>query len=144
MANYGDEDTLELLTNSIADDVTSDLLQLGLDAADAWVLSKSLTISITSVPMLVEKAATYYAYVFILKNLYDTNQEEDPMMDWYEKQAIDLLGAYIAQNADEDSTIHPYSSSLTPTNTFTQRNKRTTIDNTDYDNVDDTQWISEE
>lgn len=143
MANYGDEDTLEVLINSVADDVSAELLALSLEAADAWVLSKSESISMTSVPVLVEKAATYYAYSFILRNLYDTNGEDSQTAIKFESMAIELLGAYIEQNSTEDSTIHPYSGSLTPTNVFTQRNKRTSYDNTDYDNVEEPQWESE-
>jgi hypothetical protein len=140
---YGSSIDLGVLITSIADSVSVGLKSLGLEVADTWVNSKVSSIPPT-VPDLVEKAATYYAYVFILKNLYDTTGEEDPMMDWYEQQAKDLLGAYVEQTATEESTMHPYSGNLTPTNVFTQRNKRTSYDNTDYDNVREPQWESEE
>ena len=143
MVNYGDEDTLEVLINSIAADVSDDLLALALEAADAWILSKSDSISMTSVPVLVEKAATYYAYSFILRNLYDTNGEDSQTAMKFESMAIELLGAYIEQNSTEDSTIHPYSGSLSPTYQYMGRIKRTSYDDTDYDNVEEPDWESE-
>ena len=139
---YGSSTKLDVLITSIADSVTNNLKTLALEVADSWANSK-LGKPVSPTPDLIEKAATYYAYVFILKNLYDTTGEEDPMMDWFNQQAIDLLGAYVAQNATEESEIHPYSGSLTPTNQFTQRIKRTDRDNTNYDDVDSTRWDHE-
>lgn len=145
MVNYGDEDTLEVLINSIAADVSDDLLALALEAADAWILSKSDSISMTSVPVLVEKAATYYAYSFILRNLYDTNGEDSQTAIKFESMAIELLGAYIEQNSTEESTIHPYSGSLTPTHAYTERILRYVRDDdeTEHYDVDDDEWIAE-
>jgi len=141
---YGDSTDLGVLTTALANDISASLKSLALEIADTWVNSKLSSPITGTVPDLVQKAATYYAYVFILKNLYDTTGEEDPMMDWFEKQANDLLAAYVEQTVTEDSTMHPYSGNLTPTNVFTQRNKRTAYDNTDYENVEEPQWESEE
>lgn len=143
MADYGNSTDLGYLLTPITNDVSASLKSYGLEVATTWVNSKITGVSTSSVPDLVEKAATYYAYVFILKNLYDTTGEEAPNIDWYEKQANDLLSSYIESVADEESTIHPYSGSLSPTYQYMGRNKRTTDDDTDYDDVDDTTWESE-
>ena len=143
MADYANSTDLGYLITAIANDVSSNLKAFAIEVSTTWVNSKIPAPLTGTIPDLVEKAATYYAYVFILKNLYDKTGEEDPMMDWFEKQANDLLGAYIEQTATEDSTMHPYSGSLSPTNVFTQRNKRTVEDDTDYDNVNDVEWPSE-
>jgi hypothetical protein len=140
---YGDSTDLGTLTTAVTNDISSTLKSLALEVADTWINSKVPSPITGTVPDLVQKAATYYAYVFILKNLFDTTGEEDPMMDWFEKQANDLLSAYVEQNVTEESTMHPYSGNLTPTNVFTQRNKRTTRDDTDYDNVNEVDWDSE-
>lgn len=140
---YGDSTDLGTLTTAITSDISSTLKALALEVADTWVNSKLPAPITGTVPDLVQKAATYYAYVFILKNLYDTTGDESPMMDWYEKQANDLLAAYVEQTVTEESTMHPYSGNLTPTNVFMQRNKKTAYDDTDYDNVEEPQWESE-
>ena len=144
MTDYGSSTDLGYLITPITNDVSSNLKSYALEVSTTWVNSKVGHAISGTVPDAVEKAATYYAYVFILKNLFDTMGTEDPMMDWYEKQANDLLGAYIESIADEESTIHPYSGNLTPTNVFMQRNKKTSYDDTDYDNVEEPQWESEE
>lgn len=144
MTDYGSSTDLGYLLTPLTNDVSSNLKSYGLEVATTWVNSKLPAPISGTVPDLVEKAATYYAYVFILKNLFDTMGTEDPMMDWYEKQANDLLAAYVEQNATEDSTMHPYSGSLTPTNVFMGRKKKTVYDDTDYDNVEEPQWESEE
>lgn len=143
MADYGSSTDLGYLLTPLTNDVSASLKSYALEVSTTWVNSKLPAAITGTVPDLVEKAATYYAYVFLLKNLYDTTGEESPMMDWYEKQANDLLAAYVEQTATEESTMHPYSGNLTPTNVFTQRVKRTVEDDTDYDNVDDTEWESE-
>jgi hypothetical protein len=143
MADYGNSTDLGYLLTPLTSDVSSNLKSYALEVSTTWVNSKLPAPITGTVPDLVEKAATYYAYVFLLKNLYDTTGEESPMMDWYEKQANDLLGSYVEANATEESTMHPYSGTLTPTNVFTQRVKRTVEDDTDYDNVDDVEWPSE-
>ena len=126
--SYADIDNLGTLITSLSEDASVDRITLAVAASDAWVNSKLPAPLTGTIPNLVEMAATYYTYVFILKNLYDTNGEESPMMDWYEKQANDLLSAYVEQNATEESTMHPYSGHLTPTNVFMGRNKRATRD----------------
>lgn len=143
MADYGSSTDLGYLITPIANDVSANLKAYALEVSTTWVNSKLPAPITGTVPDLVEKAATYYAYVFLLKNLYDTTGEESPMMDWYEKQANDLLAAYVEQTATEESTMHPYSGSLSPTNVFMQRNKRTVEDDTDYDDVNDVEWPSE-
>lgn len=138
--------TTELVKHyaALSADVSSNLQGLAVSVADAWVNSKVEGLSQTVIPAAVQMAATLYAYSFILRNLYDTSIEDSDSAIWYEELAESILGSYIAQNANEDSEMHPYSGNLTPTNVFTQRNKRTTYDNTDYDNVEEPQWESEE
>jgi len=91
MADYGSSTDLGYLLTPITNDVSSNLKAYGLEVATTWVNSKLPAPISGTTPDLVEKAATYYAYVFILKNLYDTTGDESPMMDWYEKQANDLV-----------------------------------------------------
>lgn len=143
---YGNSADLTLLCNSIADSVSSGLHDFALEIADTWVAGEigSLTGTLTSTPDMLEKAATYYAYVFILRNLYDTSEMEAANMNWFETQANNLIQEYVAQNTNERSTVHPYSGNLTPTNVFTQRDKRTDRDDTNYDDVDSTRWDAEE
>ena len=93
MADYASSTDLGYLITSISSDVSNNLKAYAIEIANTWVNSKVEGISTSSVPDAVEKAATYYAYVFILKNLYDTTGEESPMQDWFEKQANELLGA---------------------------------------------------
>ena len=145
MADYGNSTDLGYLITPITDSVSANLKSYALEVATTWVNSKLPAPLTGTIPDLVEKAATYYAYVFLLKNLYDTTGEESPMMDWYEKQANDLLSAYVEQTATEESTIHPYSGSLTPTHHFTERHLRTVRDDDEYeyDDVDDDEWDPE-
>ena len=145
MADYGNSTDLGYLLTPIANDVSANLKAYALEVSTTWVNSKLPAPITGTTPDLVERAATYYAYVFLLKNLYDTTGDESPMMDWYEKQANDLLGAYIEQTATEESTIHPYSGNLTPTYAFMGRNKRTSDeDDIDFDDIDADEWDSEE
>lgn len=140
---YGDSTDLGTLCTAIADSVSSTLKSYALEVADTWVNSKIEGVSTTSVPDLVQKAATYYAYAFILRNLYDTSDSEANGIIWYEDQAQDLIEAYVAQSANEESEVHPYSSNLSPTNVFTKRNIRTIEDDLDYDDIDDNEWPME-
>ena len=142
---YGNTTDLGYLITPIANDVNSNLKSYALEVADTWVNSKLPAPLTGTTPDLVEKAATYYAYVFLLKNLYDTTGDESPMMDWYEKQANDLLAAYVEQTATEDSTMHPYSGNLTPTHAYTERILRYVNDDdeTDHYDVDDDEWEAE-
>lgn len=141
---YGDSTDLGTMCTAISDSVSNTLKSLSLEVADTWVNSKVTGVSTTSVPDLVQKAATYYAYAFILRNLYDTSDSEANGILWYEDQAMDLLEAYIGQSANEDSEAHPYSSSLTPTNIYTKRNLRSIEDDLDYENVDDNEWTEDD
>lgn len=143
MVDYGNSTDLGYLIYSITDSVNANLKSYALETSTSWVNSKIQGVSLSSVPDLVEKAATYYAYSLILRVLYDTSLDDTAMANKFEKMAEDLLGAYIAQNLDEESDMHPYSGNLTPTYAYTGRNKRTAEDDTDYDNIDDTEWESE-
>lgn len=140
---YGNSTDLTLLCTSIADSVSSSLKSFGLEIADTWVNSKVEGVSSSPVPDLVEKAATYYAYAFILRNLYDTTDGDAIGLQWFEDTAEKLLESYVAQNATEESEIHPYSGSLSPTNVWTKRDIRTIEDNLDYENQDDNVWEEE-
>jgi hypothetical protein len=99
-------------------------------------------VSLASVPDMIEKAATFKAYSHLLHNLYDTTETISPVAIKYEEEAEKLVASYISQYdaTDYDS---PYSSRLTPSRQYMGRNKRTTTDDTDYDNIDDTEWDSE-
>ena len=144
MTDYGNSTDLGYLVTSISDSVSSNLKAYALEAATTWINSKIPGISTTSIPDLIEKAATYYAYVFILRNLYDTDSEEGAMIVWYEKQANELLDAYLEQNPGVSDYQSPCSSRLTPTDQFMERNLRTVDDSdeADKDNVPD-DWESE-
>ena len=141
---YGNSTDLGYLILSITDSVASNLKSYALEIADTWVNSQIPGGVSGTVPDMVEKAATYYAYSFILRTLYDVSLEDTPSAIKFEQMAKDLLAAYVAQTADEDSEIHPYSGNLTPTNVFMQRNKRTAYDDTDYENVEEPNWEPEE
>ena len=143
MADYGNSTDLGYLLTAIADSVSVNLKSYALEVSTSWVNSKVTGVSTSSVPDLVEKAATFYAYAWILRNLYDTSLEDTENAIWFEKQANDLLNAYIAQNLTEESEAHPYSSNLSPTFAYMGRNKRTATDDTDYDNVEEETWEDE-
>ena len=81
MADYGNSTDLGYLLTPIANDVSANLKSYALEVSTTWVNSKLPSPITGTVPDLVEKAATYYAYVFLLKNLYDTTGDESPMMD---------------------------------------------------------------
>jgi hypothetical protein len=140
MTNYGDSTDLGYLLTNIGDSVSSSLKSLALDTADVWVLTKVPSVP-TSVPTKVEKAATYYAYVFILRNLYDTAEADSMSAQWYEQLAEDLLASYASEVPDE--MMSPYKASLTPTNRYMRRDKLTVEDDRDYENVDNVTWESE-
>jgi hypothetical protein len=144
MADYGNATDLALLYTALADSVSSNLKTYALEVSTTWVNSKVEGLSTSSVPDLVEKAATFYAYSFILRNLFDVSESDTESAIKFEKMAEDLLGAYIAQQVIESSESHPYSSNLTPTGAYTGRNKRTVEDDTNYDNINEVEWESEE
>lgn len=140
---YGNATDLSVLVESVTDSVSANRKAYALEIADTWVNSKLPAAITGTVPDLIEKAATLYAYVFIMRTLDDTAEVEAAAWPIYQKQAEDFIGIYVEQNATEESTVHPYSGSLTPTNVFTQRVKKTVRDDTNYDDVDDTRWDSE-
>ena len=112
-----------------------------MELSDAWINSKVEHVPISPVPDLVEKAGTYYAYAFILRNLYDTVDSEAIGLQWFEDTARKLLESYVAQTATEDSEMHPYSGSLSPTGKWTKRDLRElAVDDTDYTDIDDNSW----
>lgn len=138
---YGNSTDLGLLINSISDSVSTNLKNFALEVADSWVNRQVGVISGTT-PDLVEKAATYYAYVMILRNLYDTDVEDSAMVQWYESEAKEFLEAYMAQNETSDY-LSPYSARNTPSKRYTKRNLRTDYDYNDYDDVDRSEWDSD-
>ena len=122
---YGNSTDLGYLVTALADSVSSDLKSYALESADTWVYSKVGYIISGTTPDLVEKAATYYAYYILLTNLDDTSMTVSATSEIWKKMAEDLLDAYIGQIAIESSEAHPYSSNLTPTHVYTERNIRT-------------------
>jgi len=144
MTDYASSTDLGYLTTSIADSVSSNLKAYAIEIATTWVKSIVQNVSLSSIPDLVEKAATYYAYAFILRNLYDTSMEDTPVAEWYEKEALRLLSAYSAQNTQEEDATNPYASSQSPGYIYSNRNKRSSYDDTDYDDVNETVWTSDD
>ena len=144
MTDYADSTDLGYLTTSIADSVSANLKAYAIEISNTWVNSIVQNVSTTSIPDLVQKAATYYAYAFILRNLYDTSMEDTPVAMWYEKEAYRLLGAYSAQNTQEADATNPYASSQSPGYIYSGRNKRTSYDDTDYNDIDESTWTSDD
>ena len=144
MTDYASSTDLGYLTTSISDSVSSNLKAYAIEIATTWVNSIVQGISTSSIPDLVEKAATYYAYAFILRNLYDTSMEDSPVAVWYEKEAFRLLSAYSAQNSKEADATNPYASSKSPGYIYSGRDKRTSYDDTDYTNVNEVTWTSDD
>lgn len=139
---YASSTKLGYLITSITDSVSANLKAQAIIAADAWVESQIGAIS-GSVPLLIEEASTDFAYAYILRVLYDTDSEESQSMIWYEKLARELLAAYQAQNPDTPDYESPYSSNLTPTERYMERNVRTEDDGEeDHDDIS-TEWESE-
>jgi hypothetical protein len=144
MVTYGDENHLETISTALSDDISDDLKTYALEVADTWVNSKLSGPISGTVPDAVEKAATFWAYAWILRVLYDTSLQDSPGAMKFEQMAIELLDSYISKTADEDAETHPYSGSLSPTHHYTERNLRTTTDDDDdiYYVSEDT-WESE-
>ena len=139
MTDYASSTDLGYLTAALGASATTNGKAYAIEAATTWVNSFNVSgLTTASVPDLVEKAATYYAYSFLLRNLYDVSVDDTPMAAWYEKEAFRLMNSYIASVASEESTAHPYGSSKTPTRAYMGRHTRTTYDDTDYDYIDDT------
>lgn len=144
MADYASSTDLGYLTTSISDSVSSNLKAYAIEIATTWVNSIVQGISTSSIPDLVEKAATYYAYAFILRNLYDTSMEDSPVALWYEKEAFRLLSAYSSQHSQEADITNPYACSKSPGYIYSGRNKRTSYDDTVYDDVNEVTWTSDD
>ena len=142
MANYGDGTDLATLYYSITDSVTANMKQLALDTADAWVLTKVNSVP-SPTPNKVEKAATFYAYTFILRDLFDTSLEDSVTAKLYEELALELLESYINDSGDDDEHASPYSSKLTPGNRYSKRDLRTTEYTRDYEYIDNVTWESD-
>lgn len=120
MSHYANSTNLGYLIADLDDSVSADLESYALTASDNEILSKIQDVSISSPPALIQQAAEYFAMAFILRKLYDTSQEDTITADWYEKKANEYIGAYASQNLNEESDIHPYSSSQTPATNFTR------------------------
>lgn len=145
MADYGNSTDLGYLLTSISTSVSANQKSYALEIATTWVNSYNITgLTTASVPDIVEKAATFYAYAFLLRMLYDTSFDDSASAKWYETEAIRLMESYSAIHADEDALTNPYASSLSPGYVYSGRNKRTSYDDTDYDDVDETVWTSDD
>jgi hypothetical protein len=116
--NYADSTNLGYLYASITDSVSSNLSTYALTVADNYILSKIEGISKTNPPASIQMAAEFKAMAFILRSLTDVDEGDMPTADYYEREADKLIGSYAAQNATEESEIHPYSSSKTPNSTY--------------------------
>jgi hypothetical protein len=144
-SNYATEANVYLLLTGIVDDISAGLMTYSLTTSDNWANGLlSSPVSVTSTPPLVMQAAEYYSASFILRNLYDVSEGDSGTAIWYEKAARDLLNAYVTSVADENSEVHPYSSSLSPSTVYTERDLRSVYDPLigEHDDVDDT-WDSE-
>jgi len=144
-SNYATDTNVSLILQGISDDISASLLSYACGAADIWADSiLSAPVSKTATPAKVMQAAEYYTAATILRMLYDVSVEDSPQVIMYEKRARDLLNSYVADNVDETSDAHPYSSSMSPSEKFTQRNVRNVIDNDEYDeNYVEDEWDSE-
>ncbi len=141
MTDYGDSTDLGYLTTSISDSVSANLKAYALEIATTWVDSFSIDgLTTASVPDLVQKAATYYAYAFILRNLFDTSIADSMSAKWFETEAYRLMEKYSTTLEVENSLTNPYGVSKSPGYVYTNRNKRTSYDETDYDDIDETTW----
>ena len=118
MSNYASSTNLGYLYASISDSVSTNLAVYALTVADNYILSKIEGINKSSPPSAIQMAAEFKAVAFILRSLTDTETGEMPTANYYEKEADNLIGSYTAQNATEDSEIHPYSSSKTPNSNY--------------------------
>jgi len=138
-SNYATDTNVSLILIGVSDDISAGLLAYALGAADVWVESNIDPVSKTSTPAMVMQAAEYYTAATILRMLYDVSVEDSPQVIMYEKRAIDLLGSYAQSIADEDSGLHPYSSSKTPSHRYTDRVLRDTQDPDEWEHhyVDD-------
>nr|WP_302578254.1 hypothetical protein [Methanobrevibacter arboriphilus] len=108
--SYVDTEDLETLISDLNNSVTDSLKTLSIKASDTWIESKLESLPIQTTDKLVISAATYFAYCFILRNLYDTDEDESKTMVWYENLANEQIGAYINKMDLIDPLDSPYSS----------------------------------
>lgn len=143
-SNYATDTNVSLILIGVADDISASLLSYACGAADTWVETIIDPVSKLTTPAKVMQAAEYYTAATILRMLYDVSEVDSPTVLDYEKRARDLLGSYVADTADEDSDIHPYSSSMSPSGKFTERDIRTVVDSDESEEyyVED-EWDSE-
>lgn len=111
--SYVDTEDLETLISDLNNSVTDSLKTLSIKASDTWIESKLESLPIQTTDKLVISAATYFAYCFILRNLYDTDEDESKTMVWYENLANEQIGAYINKMDLIDPLDSPYSSKKT-------------------------------
>ncbi|MBF4468794.1 MAG: hypothetical protein ISP01_05250 [Methanobrevibacter arboriphilus] len=109
--SYLNTDDLNTLIDSLSEDVTDKDIDLATEASDTWIESQLTGIKLTPpYDDLVVKSATYFAYCFILRNLYDTDDEESKTMLWYETLAKEQINAYIIKEDLNKKQGSPYSS----------------------------------
>lgn len=111
--SYVDTEDLDTLISDLNNSVTDSLKTLSIKASDTWIESKLESLPIQTTDKLVISAATYFAYCFILRNLYDTDEDESKTMVWYENLANEQIGAYINKMDLIDPLDSPYSSKKT-------------------------------
>lgn len=109
--SYLNTDDLNTLIDSLSEDVTNEDITLATNASVTWIESQLTGIKLnTPYDDLVVKSATYFAYCFILRNLYDTDDEESKTMIWYENLAKEQINAYIIKEDLNKKQGSPYSS----------------------------------
>lgn len=121
MTNYANSSNITTLLGTInettSDDIDS-LITYALGAADNWIDSHTDDYNFTSTPALIQQAAEYKTIAIILRTMYDTSTDESPTVLWYEKEAMNYLESYIAQNKNIETDTNPYSSSQTPNGNY--------------------------
>ena len=108
--SYVDETELDTLINDLNDSVPTNLKSLAIKASDRWVESELTGITISNNDNLIVSSSTYFAYAFILRKLYDTDEGESNTAKWFETLAKEDIGKYINKADITDSLDSPYSS----------------------------------
>lgn len=111
--SYLNTNDLNTLIDSLSDSINQNELDLAISASDTWIESKLEGLPIQTTDKLVISAATYFAYCFILRNLYDTDEDESKTMLWYENLANEQIGSYINKMDLINPLDSPYSSKKT-------------------------------
>lgn len=119
--SYLNTNDLNTLIDSLSDSINQNELNLAISASDTWIESKLEGLPIQTTDKLVISAATYFAYCFILRNLYDTDEDESKTMVWYENLANEQIGSYINKMDLIDPLDSPYSSKKTKPYTRSKR-----------------------